>query len=73
MAQRLGRSPAEAREVRWAALLRNVGKVAIPEEILRKAGPLGPAERTLIERYPVVGEQILQAVPRFQEVAKLVR
>ncbi|MER3457067.1 MAG: hypothetical protein C4304_09370 [candidate division GAL15 bacterium] len=73
VAQRLGRSPAEAREVRWAALLRNVGKVAIPEEILRKAGPLGPAERTLIERYPVVGEQILQAVPRFQEVAKLVR
>ncbi|MDR7387254.1 MAG: PAS domain-containing protein [Armatimonadota bacterium] len=73
LARRMGCSPAEAREVRWAALLHNVGKVAIPEEILRKAGPLSSDELALLQRYPVIGEQILEAVPRFRGVAKLVR
>ncbi|MCS7234484.1 MAG: PAS domain-containing protein [Armatimonadota bacterium] len=73
LARRMGCSPAEAREVRWAALLHNVGKVAIPEEVLRKPGPLSPDELALVQRYPVVGEQILEAVPRFRGVAKLVR
>jgi PAS domain S-box-containing protein len=73
VARRMGCSPAEAREVRWAALLHNVGKVAIPEEVLRKAGSLSPEEQALVHRYPVIGEQILEAVPRFRGVAKLVR
>jgi PAS domain S-box-containing protein len=73
LARRMGCSPAEAREVRWAALLHNVGKVAIPEEVLRKPGPLSPDELALVQRYPVIGEQILEAVPRFRGVAKLVR
>lgn len=73
VARRMGCSPAEAREVRWAALLHNVGKVAIPEEVLRKAGSLSPDEQALVQRYPVIGEQILEAVPRFRGVAKLVR
>ena len=73
VARRMGCSPSEAREVRWAALLHNVGKVAIPEEILRKAGPLSADELALVQRYPVIGEQILEAVPRFRGVARLVR
>lgn len=73
LAKRMGCSPAEVREVRWAALLHNVGKVAIPEEILRKAGPLSPDELALLQRYPIIGEEILEAVPRFRRVAKLVR
>ncbi len=73
VARRMGCSSAEAREVRWAALLHNVGKVAIPEDVLRKAGPLSADELALVQRYPVIGEQILEAVPRFQGVARLVR
>ncbi len=73
VARRMGCSPVEAREVRWAALLHNVGKVAIPEEVLRKTGPLSAEELALVQRYPVIGEQILEAVPRFRGVAKLVR
>ncbi len=73
VARRMGCSPAQAREVRWAALLHNVGKVAIPEEVLRKSGPLTPDEQALVQRYPVIGQQILEAVPRLRGVARLVR
>lgn len=73
VAQRMGCSPAQVREIRWAALLHNVGKVGIPEEVLRKSGPLTADELALVQRYPVLGEQILEAVPRFRGVARLVR
>lgn len=73
VAQRMGCSPAQVREIRWAALLHNVGKVGIPEEVLRKSGPLTADELALVQRYPLLGEQILEAVPRFRGVARLVR
>jgi PAS domain S-box-containing protein len=73
VARRMGCPLEQVREVRWAALLHNVGKVAIPEEILRKPGPLSADELALVQRYPVIGEQILEAVPRFRGVARLVR
>lgn len=73
LARRMGCTPEEVREIRWAALLHNVGKVAIPEEILRKPAPLSQEELNLVRRYPVIGEEILRAVPRFRGVAKLVR
>ncbi len=73
VAQHMGCTPQEVREIRWAALLHNVGKVAIPEEILRKPGPLSPEELALVQRYPVIGEELLRAVPKFEGVAKIVR
>jgi HD-GYP domain-containing protein (c-di-GMP phosphodiesterase class II) len=50
-----------------------VGKVAIPDAILDKPGPLDEAEWEFMRQHTVVGERILQAAPALQRVAVLVR
>jgi HD-GYP domain-containing protein (c-di-GMP phosphodiesterase class II) len=47
---------------RLTALLHDVGKVAIPKEIIRKPGPLTPEERAIVERHTVAGERMLRQV-----------
>jgi HD-GYP domain-containing protein (c-di-GMP phosphodiesterase class II) len=56
-----------------AAELQDIGKLAIPDQVLSKQGPLTDAEWELIRRHPVVGERILQAAPALVPVARLVR
>ena len=45
--------------LRVAAPMHDVGKLAIPDEILRKSGPLTPSERTEMQRHTIVGHEIL--------------
>jgi putative two-component system response regulator len=45
-----------------SAPLHDIGKVAIPDSILLKPGPLSPCEYEVIKRHPVVGREILEAV-----------
>lgn len=73
VARRLGCSEDEVREVRWAALLHDIGKLGVPDAVLRKPGPLSPEEWEVVRRHPVVGEEILKPVRRFAAVARLVR
>lgn len=56
-----------------AAVLHDVGKVAVPEAILQKPARLDPSERAIIERHAEVGERILAAAPAMVPVATLVR
>ena len=56
-----------------AARLHDIGKIAIPPQVLDKAGPLNDAEWALMRRHTVVGQEILDAVPEMGEVARLVR
>jgi two-component system, cell cycle response regulator len=56
-----------------AAELHDVGKVAVPERILRKPAVLDPSERAIIERHCEVGERILAAAAAMGPVAQLVR
>jgi two-component system, cell cycle response regulator len=65
---------AEARDVvARAAELHDVGKVAIPDAILGKPGPLDEDERTFMRRHTVIGEAIIEAAPALRPVAALVR
>ncbi|MEN8165185.1 MAG: HD domain-containing phosphohydrolase [Acidobacteriota bacterium] len=48
--------------LRFAALLHDVGKIGVPENILNKAGPLSLEERELIERHVTVGVEIIESV-----------
>lgn len=73
VAERLGCPPPEVREVRWAALLHDIGKLGVPDAVLRKPGPLTPDEWEVIRRHPVLGEEILRPVRRLAGVARLVR
>ncbi len=66
--------PAEQVELtRRAAELHDVGKVAIPVEILDKAGPLDPAELMFMKRHSVIGERIIAAAPTLANIAPIVR
>jgi two-component system, cell cycle response regulator len=59
--------------VALAAELHDVGKVAIPETILRKPGPLTEQEWTLMRQHTVAGQRILDASPALAQVGPLVR
>jgi two-component system, cell cycle response regulator len=60
-------------EVARAAELHDVGKVAVPDAILDKPGPLDPVEWSFMRRHPLIGERILLAAPALRPVARLVR
>ncbi len=59
--------------VRHAAELHDVGKVAIPDEILSKPGPLDEREWEFIRRHTLIGERIIAAAPALVDVARVVR
>ncbi len=60
-------------EVLRAAELHDVGKLAIPDAILQKPGPLDDAEWGFMREHPVIGERILNTAPALRPVARLVR
>jgi HD-GYP domain-containing protein (c-di-GMP phosphodiesterase class II) len=63
-----------ARErVARAAELHDIGKLAIPSEVLAKRGPLEPAELSLLRRHTLVGEAMIGTEPGLRPVALLVR
>ena len=72
-ARRLGLPTDEVDRVRHAAELHDVGKVAIPDAILNKPGPLDPLEWEFIRRHTLIGERIIAAAPALGPVAALVR
>ena len=71
--ERMSLAAEERAELRQAADLHDVGKLAIPEEILHKPGPLEPQEWAFVRRHPLIGERIIGAAPALGAAAKLVR
>ncbi len=69
----LGLDASDLRDLEFAAVLHDVGKIAIPEAILNRDGPLTPAERLLIEEHTVIGERILRGIPFLASAATAVR
>jgi HD-GYP domain-containing protein (c-di-GMP phosphodiesterase class II) len=71
---RMGLDEDQLRRLEFAALLHDVGKIAIPNEIINKSGPLTDEERAVIETHTVVGEAMLKNVGGvLGEVGKIVR
>ncbi len=69
----LGMEPEALDEVGRAAELHDLGKIAIPDEILNKPGPLDETELGFMRRHTIIGERILLAAPALKPVARLVR
>ncbi len=59
--------------IRLAAELHDVGKLAIPDEILNKPGPLSDDEWTFMQRHAEIGEHIILSAPSLAPAAQLVR
>jgi len=60
-------------ELSMAAALHDIGKVSVPDAVLRKPGPLTPDEWGLMRRHAVVGSRILHTAPFSEEVKRAVR
>ena len=73
VATSLGCEPAQVEAVRIAAELHDIGKIAIPEAILDKPGPLTADEWALMHQHTIAGERIISASPALADVAPLVR
>jgi diguanylate cyclase (GGDEF)-like protein len=64
---------AETSEVEHIDLLHDLGKIAVPDAILRKAGPLTDHEWLLMRQHPVVGADILASMPELAHLSPAVR
>jgi two-component system cell cycle response regulator len=69
----LGLRSDELDEVVRAAELHDVGKIAVPDTVLHKPGPLDESEWQIMRQHPVIGERILARVPALRTVGELVR
>jgi two-component system cell cycle response regulator len=71
--RRLGISGTVLEELERAAMLHDIGKLAIPAEILVKPEPLDESEWAYVRQHTVVGERIAAATPGLRNVARIVR
>jgi HD-GYP domain-containing protein (c-di-GMP phosphodiesterase class II) len=55
------------------ALLHDIGKIGIPNEILHEPGKLNDAQWEVMKQHPVIGERIVVTVPGLEEVARAIR
>jgi putative nucleotidyltransferase with HDIG domain len=74
LAEHLGLSAERRRNLEFAALLHDVGKIAIPKDIINKPGKLDPHEWTIVKTHTVEGQKMLERVGGFmREVGAIVR
>ena len=71
--RRMGIAGPELDRLRYGALLHDVGKIGVPGELLRKAGPLTAAEREQMDTHTAIGARMLERIPFLAPVAPLVR
>jgi len=72
IAERLGIDADEVRRIERGAFLHDVGKIGVPDSVLRKPGPLDDAEWQLMRRHAAVGAQIVSRVPFLRPAAALI-
>jgi putative nucleotidyltransferase with HDIG domain len=63
----------EIERIRAAARIHDIGKVAIPDDILLKKGPLTPEERKIIEKHPLIGARIIQNLEVYKDCVNIVK
>ena len=74
VSDRLGLSYEQRRNVEFAALLHDVGKISVPNEIINKPGPLDDAEWEVMRRHTIEGERMLKRIGGvLAEVGTIVR
>lgn len=73
LAAELGLAEADVRAVGVASVLHDVGKMHVPDDILKKPGPLTPAERAHMQEHTVMGERILSERPFFAAARRVAR
>jgi len=73
LGEKLGLSPELRVALRRGGLIHDIGKLAVPEAILLKPGPLTPEERKIMEQHTVIGEKICAPLRSFRNVLPIIR
>ena len=73
LGRRIGLNPDLLIALRRGGIVHDLGKVAVPEHILRKPGPLTPEERKIMEEHPAAGERICAPLKSFRAVLPIIR
>jgi HD-GYP domain-containing protein (c-di-GMP phosphodiesterase class II) len=71
--ERMGLAHDELGELEFAARLHDVGKIGVPDAVLRKDGPLEGAEWEIMRQHPAWGADMLQRIPGLKRVSRIVR
>jgi len=72
LALRAGLSEEATRAIRIAGILHDVGKLIVPDDILKKPGPLTAEEYEVMQRHPLVGEMLIREAPFLEDVIQAV-
>ena len=73
VARNMGCTDNEVQNIRWAALLHDIGKIGIPDEILHKPGKFTLEEFQIMKHHAVIGAEIIQPIKRLEEVTPIIR
>lgn len=69
IAEVMGKSPDECNEIYYVALLHDVGKIGIPENIINKDGKLTDEEYEIMKQHPVIGARILKRITEVPHIS----
>jgi putative nucleotidyltransferase with HDIG domain len=72
VAKRMGVDSNELRKIARGAFLHDIGKMGVPDHILRKPGPLTEEERAIMRRHCEIGYAVLEKIPFLREPAEIV-
>ncbi len=73
VAMELGLGHREIEDIRFGARLHDIGKIGVPDDILKKPGPLTDEEWEIMRKHPKIGEDILRPLQRLYGAARIVR
>jgi len=73
LGKRIGLASELITALRWGGIVHDIGKVAVPEAILLKPGPLSPEEWVIMRHHPVIGERICSPLRSFRYVLPIIR
>jgi len=73
IAQEMGLSQGEIEKVDIAARVHDIGKIAVPDSILLKPGPLNAEEWAVMKRHPVISAELIEGLEIYKPVANAVR
>lgn len=69
----MGLDAAELKIIKYGAILHNVGKIAIPDAVLEKTGPLSPREMAMFQQHPRIGCDICTPLKPLKPVLPIIR
>lgn len=72
IAKAMGVDNSLLRQIARGAFLHDIGKMGVPDQILRKPGPLTPEEREIMRRHCDIGYAVLERIPFLKEAAEIV-